>query len=85
MKEYIIVHLEDGRCWLTDGQDFGVACDGLPELLEAVENLLASARDTGECFVDQDHDKYDPANPEQMWTDWAELDAALDKVKGIKA
>jgi hypothetical protein len=57
------------------------AHDGLVEVLEAAEGLLANARDTGECFVDRDHEKYDPNNPEQMWNDWSALQDTIDKVR----
>jgi hypothetical protein len=55
------------------------ACNGVTRLREAAEELLTNARDTGECFVDKDHEKYDPANPEQMWTDWGRLQQAVEK------
>lgn len=53
-----------------------------PDLLAAAEGLLANARDNGECFIDQEDDRYDPAHPEQMYPDWARLDAAVRKAKG---
>lgn len=53
----------------------------LPRIVEAAEDLLASARDMGECFVTEGHEKYDPENPEQMWSDWTELQEAVDEYR----
>jgi hypothetical protein len=52
-------------------------------LLEAAEELLSNARDNGECLVDKEAEKYDPENPEQMWSDWAALADAVAKWRGV--
>jgi len=53
----------------------------LPRIVEAAEGLLAEARDMNECYVDPDHEKYDPSNPEQMWSVYAELQEAVDEYR----
>lgn len=55
----------------------------LQRLLKAADALLVDARDRGECFVDEDHEDYDPDNPEQMWGDFAALDEAADAARQI--
>jgi len=35
--KYFITELNDGIQWLTDGHDFGINPDAVPELLEALE------------------------------------------------
>ena len=39
--EYFLTKLDDGRQWLTDGHDFGIEPDAVPDLLEACRELLA--------------------------------------------
>ncbi len=51
-------------------------------LLDAAAELFSNARDNGECFIDREDDRYDPEHPEQMYPDWAELDAAVREAKG---
>lgn len=52
-------------------------------LISAADDLLSNARDNGECFIDQDDDRYDSDNPEQMYPDWAELHAETEKAKAL--
>lgn len=52
------------------------------DLVQAADELLANARDNGECFIDQDDDRYDRRNPEQMYPDWAALAAGVARAKG---
>jgi len=54
------------------------ACNGFAPLLEAADGLLANARDNGECFIDEDDERYDRENSEQMYPDWAALQEAFD-------
>lgn len=57
------------------------ADNSVRQLLEAAEELLTNARDTNECFIGRDDDRYDPQNPEQMYPDWAALQVAVDEMK----
>jgi DNA-directed RNA polymerase subunit RPC12/RpoP len=52
------------------------------DLVQAADELLANARDNGECFIDQEDDRYDRSNPEQMYPDWAALAAGVARAKG---
>lgn len=50
-------------------------------LLKAADDLLVNARDTGECFLDEDHEDCDPKNPEKMYDDWEALDFAVEQAR----
>lgn len=51
-----LIDLNDGsgRLWLTDGRDFGMYADAVPELLTALEDIAAACKyadeDPEDCF-----------------------------------
>ncbi len=79
--EEVIARFPDA--WLTDtkwdrARQIVRACNAHDKLVRAAQRLLQDARDNGECFIDEDDEQYDAEKPEQMYADWAALQAAVD-------
>ena len=79
LNGYVIVDKHDNFIAEAETKEDAALIAASPLLLQAAQALMQNARDTGECFIDKDSDDFDPENPEQMYADWAQLDAAIRK------